>query len=163
MGDTHESVHIVKHYTPPIELRLTFGLWHREHKDYAKAAEQLQKVFDMDRKDDVFDQSIRRRVIDMLEISYGMGGDAKKAREIYQAAIKSDPQHAMFYYNLACAEAELDNMDGAIENLKLAYKYRDRLPRGQRLPDPRKDDSFQKYMENERFKAELEKMSGAGS
>ena len=69
-----------------------------------------------------------------------------------------EPEYPMFYYNLACVYAESDDLDGAIKNLKLAYKYKKNMLPGETFPDPRKDSSFKKYINTEKFEAVLKQI-----
>ena len=51
-------------------------------------------------------QTWRRVTTDQAGMSYGISGNIAKAREIFNTAILKDPDYPMFYYNLACADAE---------------------------------------------------------
>jgi hypothetical protein len=57
----------------------------------------------------------------------------------------------MFHYNLACARAEKKDMVGAIEELRIAFRNRDTMIKGEPMPDPAKDDSFAPFMSNADF------------
>lgn len=65
----------------------------------------------------------------------------------------------MFYYNLACAYAEMNNLDDAIKNLKLAFSHKANLIPGERMPDPAGDDSFARFLSDPRFRRLLEEIS----
>ena len=47
-----------------------------------------------------------RVLVDQLVMSYGMGGQIKKAHELLGSAVRQDPDYPLNYYNLACAFAE---------------------------------------------------------
>jgi hypothetical protein len=51
-------------------------------------------------------KTVRRVVTDQAGMAYGMSGDVSKARAIFEKAVASDPDYPMYYYNLACADAE---------------------------------------------------------
>ena len=57
----------------------------------------------------------------------------------------------MFHYNLACAFAEMGDLEKALPCLEKAIKYKANMNAGENLPDPRKDDSFRKYRNDKRF------------
>jgi hypothetical protein len=58
----------------------------------------------------------------------------------------------MFYYNLACVNAERNDMDKTIDYLKKAFALKANAISGEGMPDPRQDDSFQRFMSNDRFR-----------
>jgi hypothetical protein len=57
----------------------------------------------------------------------------------------------MFYYNLACTYGEMDKMNEATVQLRLAYKYKANMIAGETLPDPLQDDSFRRFAHNGEF------------
>ena len=91
----------------------------------------------------------RRVVVDQLAMSYGMAGDLKRSRAINETAIAKDPDYPLYYYNLACADAEEGNATSAREHLKEAFDRRaNTLPNE---PDPATDDSFLKLKGDKQF------------
>ena len=92
-----------------------------------------------------------RILIDQLAMSYGIAGDLKKARDLLEDAIRQDPEYPLNYYNLACAFAEEGYKGKVLANLSLAFQHRDHVLQGERMPDPRADSSFQKYVRDEDF------------
>ena len=91
-------------------------------------------------------------MVDNLGMAYAFTGKLDKAKEIFAYGISQDPEYPMFYYNMACTYGEMGKMDEAIEQLRLAYKYRANMIPGEGgIPDPLKDDSFRKFVQNEKF------------
>ena len=84
-------------------------------------------------------------------MAYGITGDLSNAKVTFEYGVSKDSAYPMFYYNLACTYAELNDLDNTIANLRLAFKYRDNMIAGEVFPDPAGDDSFQCFMKNERF------------
>ena len=84
-------------------------------------------------------------------MAYGMAGQPKKARVVLEEAIRRDPDYALNYYNLACAFAELGERDRMLVNISLAFKHKEHMLKGEQLPDPRSDQSFQKYLQDKQF------------
>ena len=64
----------------------------------------------------------------------------------------------MFYYNMACACAESNDLEGTIKNLKKAHAFKNNMIPGEKMPDPRRDSSFRKFMGNQEFLAALKAM-----
>jgi hypothetical protein len=65
----------------------------------------------------------------------------------------------MFHYNMACTYAEMNDVDKTITSLKQAFEYRENMIKGERFPDPWTDDSFQRFMNNDKFVGALKEMS----
>jgi len=104
--------------------------------------------------------TMRRVVTDQAGMAYGMSGDISKARAIFERAIAEDPDYPMYYYNLACADAEEKNLVGARKHLQEAFARRANAIPGEGMPDPTKDDSFLPYRNNKDFWAFLSSLQG---
>jgi len=95
---------------------------------------------------------------DQLGMAYGLSGRLEDAKRHFEGAIKKDPEYPFYYYNLACAEAELGNLDAALTNLKLAFERKTNFLPGEDYPNPREDDSFKKYLEDPKFEAAMKEI-----
>ena len=120
--------------------------------DYKEAAMYYQRALDLEKKKRTLPQDLWRVLVDNLAMSYGIPGDLKKSKEVLEYGISQDPKYPNFYYTLACAYAEMNDLDHTISSLKTAFDYRANTISGETLPDPRKDDSFQRFMNEPRFK-----------
>jgi len=152
------AVRLNESYNPTASDLLEFGNLSLFRKDFGGAISYYWRALNLDghrkslgRKGWIF-------LVDQLGMSYGLSGDYLKAKETYEWAISQEPEYPMFFYNLACAYAEMNEMDEALRNLRLAYKYKGKVLPGQKFPDPRSDSSFKKYLNNKIFIAELKKM-----
>jgi tetratricopeptide (TPR) repeat protein len=96
-------------------------------------------------------QKFRRVLTDQLSMSLGLSGDLKGSREVNEAAIKKDPEYPLYYYNLACADAEAGNARAAQEHLQQAYDRRAHILSEETFPDPTADDSLQKLQGDAAF------------
>lgn len=102
------------------------------------------------------ERTIHRVLTDQLAMSYGLSGDLKHSREVNLAAIARDPDYPLYYYNLACADAEEGKADPARTHLEQAFARKANTIPGETLPDPRKDDSILKLKKNKAFWAFVE-------
>jgi tetratricopeptide (TPR) repeat protein len=102
------------------------------------------------------EKTARRVVTDQAGMSYGMSGNIQKARSIFENGIVEDPDYPMYYYNLACADAEEKNLVAAKGHLQQAFARKANVVSGESMPDPTKDDSFLPYRNNKEFWAFLE-------
>ena len=98
-------------------------------------------------------------MVDNLGMSYGISGDNKKAKEIFEYGLSKDDTYPMFYYNLACAYAEMKDLDNAIVNLKRAFEYKENMIPGEQMPNPETDDSFSRYLKSEKFRRVVEELN----
>lgn len=102
---------------------------------------------------------IARRVArDQAGMSYGMSGNIAAARAIFEQGVKEDPDYPMFYYNLACADAEEKNIAAARTHLQQAFDRRTNVNPGEKMPNPTEDDSFTPFRSNKEFWAFLQKL-----
>ena len=119
--------------------------------DYKKAIPPYQKALDLEKEKQTLDKDIWKVLIDNLGMSYGITGDLKRAKEIFEYGISKDPEYPLFYYNMACTYGEMDNVDKAIDYLKLAFERKANMIPGEEMPDPATDSSFERFMKNEKF------------
>jgi tetratricopeptide (TPR) repeat protein len=119
------------------------------------ALEKLRKTPESSNK-----TTMGRVATDQAGMAYGISGDIAKARAIFEKAITEDPDYPMYYYNLACADAEEKNLVGAQKHLREAFARKANVIPGERLPDPTKDDSFVPYRNNKEFWSFLNSLQG---
>jgi Tetratricopeptide repeat len=120
-------------------------------QDYSTAAASYQKALELEKQKRTFSKGYFRVLADNLGMSYGISGDLKQAKATFEYGLTQDPEYPMFYYNLACTYGEMKNMQQAIKELRLAYKYKANMIAGETLPDPIKDDSFRYFVDDDRF------------
>jgi tetratricopeptide (TPR) repeat protein len=127
-------------------------------QDYKKAIQFYGKALDLEREHPTLDKNLWRVVVDNLAMSYGISGDNKKAIEVIEYGLSKDASYPMFYYILACAHAEMNDLDNAIKNLRLAFSYKANMIPGEQIPDPAGDASFARFLSNPRFRKLLEEI-----
>ena len=120
-------------------------------ENYKGAIGPYQRALDLEKQKATLTPALFRALVDNLGMSYGMTGDLNRAKETFEYGISRDPTYPIFHYNQACTYAEMDDLNSALAELSLAYKYKQNMNAGEEFPDPRIDDSFQRYMKNPRF------------
>jgi tetratricopeptide (TPR) repeat protein len=125
------------------------GVLYRSGKAYDGAAFYYQRA--LDTLPPGTPVNARRVVVDQLSMSYGISGQIKQSRAVNETAIKSDPDYPLYYFNLACADAEQHKVDDAKLHLKQAFDRKANTLPGEHLPDPTKDDSILKLKSNREF------------
>ncbi|NTW33462.1 MAG: hypothetical protein HGB12_12710 [Bacteroidetes bacterium] len=103
------------------------------------------------KRDSLLNKNYWYVLIDNLGMAYGITGDLKSAEQTFKYGLSKDSTYPLFYYNLACAYAEKNDMNSCINYLKSAYKYKKNMMVDETFPDPATDDSFKKFMKNEEF------------
>ena len=140
------------------EVRLYLGHSLFYQGKYLESIPEYEKTSQLYAKQEKVELRDERILNDQLGMAYGLSGRLEDARKHFEGAIKKDPAYPFYYYSLACAFAELNDLDGALANLKLASEHRaDFLP-GESYPNPREDDSFKKYVGNPRFEAVMKEI-----
>jgi tetratricopeptide (TPR) repeat protein len=127
------------------------ALLYRAAKDYTSAAVYYQRAWDTLPPDDPQHAMLFRYLTDQLAMSYGMSGDLAKSRAVNQAAIARDPEYPLYYYTLACADAEEGNAAAARTHLQQAFDRRANTLPGEKMPDPTHDDSIVKLKHDKAF------------
>jgi hypothetical protein len=120
-------------------------------RNYSAAARSYQKALDLERQKRTLPRDTFRVLVDNLGMSYGISGNLKKAKETFEYGLTQEPEYPMFYYNLACTYGEMKKMQEAIEQLRLAYRYKANMIAGETMPDPIKDDSFRYFVGDDSF------------
>jgi tetratricopeptide (TPR) repeat protein len=119
--------------------------------DFKRAIPPYQRALDLEKQNRTLNQTLWRVLIDNLGMSYGVSGNLKKAKETFEYGLSKDPKYPMFHYNMACTYAEMNDPDKAIDYLKQAFAYKENMIKGERMPDPWTDSSFERFMNNDKF------------
>jgi hypothetical protein len=144
-------------YAPTFRDALLYAQILYQAKMYKAAAPVFETALRFLKESNGTDQKTMSRVLtDQAGMSYGMSGDIHKARSIFEKAIAEDPAYPLYYYNLACADAEEKNLAGARRHLQDAFDRKANVIPGESIPDPTKDDSFLPYRGDKEFWSFLE-------
>jgi predicted Zn-dependent protease len=142
---------IVKQNPSNVVAQIYLGQSLFMQRKYSDAIVPFQRARDLEANGAKLTPDQHRILIDQLVMSYGISGDLKKVHALLDEAIRKDPDYPLNYYNLACAYSGEGNKDKMLENLSLAFQHKDHILKGERMPDPRTDDSFQDYVHDEDF------------
>ena len=120
-------------------------------QDFKSAVGYYEKALDKETILPTLEKKYWYVLIDNLGMSYALTNDLKKSKDIFEYGISKEPAYPLFYYNLACVFAESANLDGCLSNLELAIKHKENMIEGEEFPDPMKDSSFQRFIDNPQF------------
>lgn len=128
-------------------------------KNYKQAILFYNKALEQEMKAPTLETNVWRVVVDNLGYSYYSIGNMSKSKEVFEYGSAKDDKFPMFYYNLACLYAEMNDLDNALSKLTLAFKYKNNMIPGERFPNPATDSSFAGYLGNEKFRRVLSELS----
>jgi tetratricopeptide (TPR) repeat protein len=131
--------------------------------DYPKAIEYYEKVLQREKSTSKLNQTTLRVLVDNLGMAYGISGDLKRAKETFDYGVSKDPNYPLFYYNLACTFGEMGDLKMTKDYLTRAFQYRENVIAGEKVPDPRQDSSFQRYMKDEDFRKFLDSLMASAN
>jgi len=121
--------------------------------DFKGAIGPYQKALDLEKQQRTLSKNLWRVLVDNLGMAYGITGDLDRSETTLNYGVAQDPNYPMFYYNLACVYAEHNDMEKSMAYLRKAFDRKANGIPGEGMPDPSKDDSFQRFMSNDRFRS----------
>jgi tetratricopeptide (TPR) repeat protein len=145
------GIRVLPEYNPDSTTEFGYGSIYYLRQDWSPAAAHYEKSLQLEKQNRVLSQTQWNVLVDNLGMAYGMSGDLSKAKATFEYGAQANPSYPMFRYNLACADAELGDLDAALTQLKLAFRYKSYSNPGEGIPDPAKDDSFKRYVNDPRF------------
>jgi tetratricopeptide (TPR) repeat protein len=145
------------------ELLEIGNVLYRQNK-FAQAISPYSKAYDLETAEPQLDRALWRVLIDHLGTAYVMTGRLKEAKALFEQGIQADPAYPIFHYNLACTFAEMNELDHAMQSLKIAFRHRrNHNPGDKGMPDPRQNSSFQRFMKNENFRSLINDLTATKS
>src|ERR1051325_7266578 len=105
-------------------------------QDFKHAIPPYQKALDREKDKRTLSDTLWRVLVDNLGMAYGISGDLPKAKTTFEYGLSKDSKYPLFYYNLACTYAEMNDVDKAIEFLRQAFQFKDNMNKGEAFPDP---------------------------
>lgn len=142
---------VVKQNPSNIFAQIYLGLSLYMQKKYAESVAPFEKARELEASGMKLNSDQHHILLDELVIAYGISGNLKKVHALLDEAIRQDPDYPLNYYNLACAYAGEGDKPKMLANLTLAFQHKDHVLKGEQMPDPRTDDSFQNYVHDPDF------------
>ena len=92
--------------------------------DYKGAIGPYSQALELEKVNAKLDKTLWYVLIDNLGMSYGITRDLQEAKETFNYGVSKDPTYPLFYYNLACTYAEMNDVANASSYLKKASSTR---------------------------------------
>lgn len=116
------GLHFIRDYKPDSATQFGYGSIYYLHQNWTKAALHYERSLQLERQKRALSQTQWNVLVDNLGMAYGMSGELPKAKATFEYGAQENPTYPMFRYNLACADAEMGDLDGALDQLKLAFQ-----------------------------------------
>jgi len=145
------SARVLDSFIPSSIDHFGYGSYFYSNKDYEKAIVYYEKALEQEKQTPRLQKKFWVVLVDNLGMAYGLSGNLKMAEKTFQYGIAKDPSYPLFYYNLACAYAEANDLDRALVNLAKAGEYTANMIPGEKWPEVATDPSFKRFRENKRF------------
>lgn len=142
---------LIPEYQQDSKTLFGYGSLYFLQKDWSRAAQEYEKALTEEKAKRQLPANEWTVLVDNLGMAYALSGNLDKARSTFEYGVTQDPTYPMFHYNLACASAESADLNGAVDQLRLAFRYKANSLPGEGIPDPAKDDSFQRYLADAKF------------
>jgi predicted Zn-dependent protease len=127
-------------------------------KDFATAAQQLQKALDAEKQKRTLSRDDFRLLVDNLAVSYRFTQNQAKSKETLDYGLTQDPRYPLFHYDMACYYGLERDMSKALDELRLTYKNKSELSLSDQLADPLQEGCFGKFLKNKDFVKSVEEM-----
>jgi tetratricopeptide (TPR) repeat protein len=134
------------------------GSYYYQRRDLRSAIVHYGKALEREKKRRTLPRDLWRVLVDNLGMAYGISGDLARAKETFEYGLSVEPTYPMFHYNMACTYAEMSQLDPALESLRNAYQHRGNMMEGEKVPDPARDSSFKRFVNDPKFQAVVKEL-----
>jgi tetratricopeptide (TPR) repeat protein len=145
------GVRLLRSYDPDSATEFAYGSVFYLRQEWTRAALHYDRSLQLEKQQRTLSQTRWNVLVDNLGMAYGLSGELPKAKAVFEYGTRENPSYPMFHYNLACVAAESGDLDAALAQLKLAFQFKAYSNPGEGIPDPAKDDSFQRYLNDPKF------------
>jgi hypothetical protein len=127
-------------------------------KDFSSAADLLQISLDKEKQKRTLARDDFRLLVDNLAVSYRFTHNQIKSKETLDYGLTQDPKYPLFHYDMACYYGLEGDMNKALDELRLTYKYKSELSLSDQLADPLQEGCFGKFLKNKDFVKAVEEI-----
>ncbi len=113
---------------------------------FKQAIPHYEQAFALEQANPTLDRPLWQLLIHNLGMAYGRTGNLARAKATFDYGLSKDPANPMWHYELARIYAGMNDRDKMMQSLRTAFFYHRNRQRGERMPDPRQDVSFGRFM-----------------
>ncbi|MEK6803876.1 MAG: tetratricopeptide repeat protein [Nitrospirota bacterium] len=121
-------------------------------RQFRQAISHYEQAIALERTNPTLDRALWRLLVHNLAVAYGMTGDLARAKTTLDYGLSQDPANPLFHYDLARTYAGMNDRERAMQSLHAAFHNDRQRDAGDRIPDPRQDVSFKRFMLDPAFK-----------
>jgi tetratricopeptide (TPR) repeat protein len=132
-----------------------------EAGDYAAALTPYKRAFEIEQREQKLETKSWHALVNNLAMSYVRTGDMKNARLTIAYGVSKDYDHPPFHYTLACSFGEEGDESNATYHLRKAFRFRNKMPAGEKLADPMTDACFDSFASSDAFAKAVAEMKVA--
>lgn len=119
---------------------------------FRHAIAHYEQAIALERAHSTLDKAVWRLLVHNLGVAYGMTGDLTRAKATLDYGLSQDPANSLFHYHLARTYAGMNDLEKAMQSLHAAFRHDRQRKGGDRIPDPRQDVSFRRFMLDPTFR-----------
>jgi tetratricopeptide (TPR) repeat protein len=145
------SIKLIEYYQPDAHEEVGAGSVFYRKEDWIRAIQHYEKALELERK--------KAHSHPMADTGGEPGSGLRHGSPVgtvrkphFSLASRRIQGARCSTYNLACSYAETNDLDSALADLKYAFAFWRNGISLEGMPDPTKDPSFKRFLENERFK-----------
>ncbi|MEO6334274.1 MAG: hypothetical protein ABIO91_04755 [Pyrinomonadaceae bacterium] len=128
---------------------------------FPDALNSYKRAFEIEQREQKLESKPRNDLVVNLALAYIKAGDTEHARLTLAYGLAKAYNYPFFHYTLACSHAADGDESNTLFRMRTAYNFRDKLPKGETLPDPLSDSCFESFSESESFKKAVAEMKRA--
>ncbi len=119
---------------------------------FRQAIPHYEQAIALERAHSTLDKAVWRLLVDNLTVAYLMTGELARAKTTLDYGLSRDPANSLFHYHLARTYAGMNDREKAMQSLHEAFRNDRQREAGDRIPDPRQDVSFRRFMLDPAFR-----------
>ena len=113
---------------------------------FRQAIPHYEQAITLERAHSTLGKAVWRLLVHNLGVAYDMTGDQARAKTTWDYGLSRDPTNSLFHYHLARTYAGMNDREKAMQSLHAAFRNDRQREAGDRIPDPRQDVSFRRFM-----------------
>ncbi len=150
-----KEVRLIEAFEPTVEENVFMGGLYCLGRVNDFCHQCLGSAYEKEIKMPTLKKELRIALIENYSNFLRLNGDYQKALEVLNYGLTKDPNYPMYFWVKARIMADLGDEGATLSMLQMAVKNRKNLLKGEKLPDPRRDDAFNLLALKESFRVKI--------